>query len=179
MKLDKIKACLIPAAVLMIIAGVVTAALAGVNLLTEAAIETRAKETENAARRQVIEADAFEEKTLAAETGDIVYCEAYQEGALVGYVFTVSSSGKSSGLVVMTGLSADGTVTGIAITENNETAGYVDKVIGDGLLDRIKAQNSTQVDVTSNATRTSQGILRGVEQAKAYYEQITKGVEAP
>lgn len=179
MKLDKIKECLLPAAALMVIAAVVTAALAGVNLLTAETIDARAKEAENVARQKVIQADSFSEKTIMIDQTEVIYYEAYQKDTPVGYVFTVVSSGKSSGLTVMTGISAEGAVTGIEITENSETAGYVEKVISDGLLTRIQEANSTEVDVTSNATRTSKGIMNGVAQAKKYYEQITKEVTAP
>lgn len=174
MKLDNIKACLKPAAALMIIAAVVTAALAGVNLLTSETIAARTKEAEKTARQQVITADSFAEKTTTFHDTDVTYHEAYQGSELVGYVFTVVSSGKSSGLTVMTGLSTEGAVTGIVITENSETAGYVEKVVNDGLLTRIKEANSAEVDVTSNATRTSKGIMNGVAQAKQYYELIAK-----
>lgn len=179
MKPDKIMVCLKPALALMLIAGIVTAALAGVNLLTKDAIETRTREAENAARMEVITADTFTEKSLTTETGTVTYHEAYQDDALVGYVFSTVTSGKSSGLAVMTGISAEGTITGIAITENSETAGYVDKVVKDGLLDRIQKNNSAEVDVTSNATRTSKGIMAGVKQAQSYYALITKEVTAP
>ena len=54
------KDILVSAGALMVIAGVVTAALAGTNALTEGVIARRAEETENAARRQVIDADSFE-----------------------------------------------------------------------------------------------------------------------
>ena len=48
------KDILVSAGALMVIAGVVTAALAGTNALTEGVIARRAEETENAARRQVV-----------------------------------------------------------------------------------------------------------------------------
>lgn len=175
MKLERIKACLIPALALMIIGGATTAALAGVNALTKNAIETRTRETENAARRQVLAADTFEEKELTADSGTVTYCEAQTDGQVVGYVFTVTTSGKSSGLTVMTGIRTDGTLSGVTVTANNETAGYVDKVTADGLFTRIVSANSTDVDGTSQATRTSKGIFKGVDTARSYFEQITKG----
>ena len=174
MNIERIKACLIPALALMIIGGVTTAALAGVNLLTQDAIETRTRESENAARRQVLTADTFEEKELTTDNGTITYCEAQTDGRVVGYVFTVTTSGKSSGLTVMTGIRTDGTLSGVAVTADNETAGYVDKVIADGLFTRIVAANGTGVDGTSQATRTSKGIFRGVDTDRTYFEQITK-----
>lgn len=176
MKSDRIKACLIPALALTVIAAVVTAALAAVNAVTKDTIEKQVRDAETAARKEVVaQADRFEDKTLTTENGDIAYCEAYEGDTLVGYVFTVTTSGKSSGLTVMTGLAGDGSVLKVAITEQNETAGYVDKVTKDGLLDRIAEKNSAQVDATSNATRTSNGVMKGVQAALDYYKQITEG----
>ena len=119
----------------------VTAALAGTNALTEGVIARRAEETENAARRQVIDADSFEKATLTDEGEEVVYYLAQKDGATVGYVFTTVTTGKSSGLTVMTGLDTAGTVTGVQVTADNETAGYVDKVVNGGLLDAMKGQN--------------------------------------
>lgn len=122
------KDILVSAAALTIIGGVVTAALAGTNLLTKDTIAQRTAEIENAARRQVIQADSFEKGTLTADGKEVVYYTALQNGETVGYVFTASVTGKSAGLVVMTGITAEGTISGVKVTEENETAGYVDKV---------------------------------------------------
>ncbi len=175
MKNNKFVQCLIPALCLMLIGAAVTAALAGINLLTKDTIEAQTKEAADAARREVITADTFTDHKLVTESGTVVYQTAERDGMTVGYIFTTVTSGKSSGLTVMTGIDLNGKITGIAITEDNETAGYVDKIRKDGLLDRIVEVNDVTVDVTSNATRTSKGILKGVEQALSYYNQLTKG----
>lgn len=167
------------AGALMLIAGVITAALAGTNALTMSAIQKRQEEEATAARRQVMDADSFEERTLSSDDGDVRYYVGVRDGAEVGYVFTVTTTGKSAGLTVMTGITADGAVSGVVVTENEETAGYVDKVIGDGLLDRLQGQTDAAgiqaVDGTSTATKTSDGIKRGVAQAMTYYEAAVKG----
>ncbi len=167
------------AGALMLIAGLVTAALAGTNALTTSAIQKRQEEEANAARRQVMDADSFEARTLAWETDEVTYYVGTKDGATVGYVFTVVTTGKSAGLTVMTGITSDGAVSGVVVTENEETAGYVDKVVGDGLLDRLKGQTDVAgiqaVDGTSTATKTSDGIKRGVEQAMTYYQAAVRG----
>lgn len=175
------KDILVSAAALTIIGAVVTAALAGTNLLTKDTIAQRTAEIENAARRQVIQADSFEKGTLTADGKEVVYYTALQNGETVGYVFTASVTGKSAGLVVMTGITAEGTISGVKVTEENETAGYVDKVTKGGLLDAFSGKNAApltlgkDVDGVSQATKTSKGITDGVNQAIAYYEDITKG----
>lgn len=177
-----IKEILVSAGALMVIAGVVTAALAGTNALTEGVIARRAEETENATRRQVIDADSFEKATLTDEGEEVVYYLAQKDGATVGYVFTTVTTGKSSGLTVMTGLDTAGTVTGVQVTADNETAGYVDKVVNGGLLDAMKGQNvpdgfvlGETADGVSQATKTSRGIVSGVNLAVHYYETYLKG----
>ncbi len=175
------KDILVSAAALTIIGGVVTAALAGTNLLTKDTIAQRSAEIENAARRQVIQADSFEKGTLTADGKEVVYYTALQNGETVGYVFTASVTGKSAGLVVMTGITAEGTISGVKVTEENETAGYVDKVTKGGLLAAFSGKDAApltlgkDVDGVSQATKTSKGITDGVNQAIAYYEDVTKG----
>ena len=76
----------------------------------------------------------------------------------------------------MTGVDTDGKVTGVAVTDDSETAGYVDKVTKAGLLERIAGQTSTDgVDTVSQATKTSKGILRGVDGALKAYQAIAGG----
>lgn len=181
MKID-FKEILISAGALAIIAGGVTAALAGTNALTESKIAQMNEEAATKARMQVIDADSFEKQTLTDNGQEITYYEAVKDGQVVGYVFSVSSQGKSSGLVVMTGISTEGAITGVAITEENETAGYVDKVKKGGLLDRIKEAGTAgelhlgdNVDGVSQATKTSKGVVAGANQAVTYYTTYLKG----
>ncbi len=172
---------LVSALALMLIAGIVTAALAGTNALTKDTIAERTAQIENAARLEVIDATEFEKSTLQSDGEDVVYYAAKKDGAIVGYVFTASSVGKSSGLIVMTGISADGKITGVKITEDNETAGYVDKVVKNGFLEAMKGMDSVQavdgIDAVSQATKTSNGVRKAVEQAMGWY-QTAKGVSA-
>ncbi len=160
---------------LTVLCTVVVAALAGTNLLTAERIAEQEKEAARAACEQVISADSFEEKPLPG--GEGVYYEATAGGALAGYVFSATVSGKSSGLTVMTGVGPDGKVTGVAVTENNETAGYVDKVRDGGLFERLVGTDAgtfSQVDGVSQATRTSGGVKKGVEAALAYFREVTE-----
>ncbi len=174
---------LISALALMVIAGVVTAALAGTNALTKDTIAARTEEIETAARKTVISADEFEKAELSDEGETVVYYIAKKEGKAVGYVFTAQSSGKSSGLVVMTGISLDGQITGVEITDDNETAGYVDKVVKAGFLKRLSELTADKeiefkkdVDAVSQATKTSKGVCNAVNQAIEWYNQVKGGV---
>ena len=164
------KSILVSAGALTLIAAVATAALAGTNALTAGKIAENTEKAANEARLTVIEADRFRPETLTAEGKEITYYVADKGGEVVGYVFTVTTSGKSSGLSVMTGIGTDGKVTGVAVIEENETAGYVDKVTKGGLLSALVGKTSTEgVDTVSQATKTSKGVKKGVDAALAYY----------
>lgn len=175
------RSIVISALALTLIAGATTAALAGTNALTKDTIAARNEETANAARQRVITADRFEARQLETDDGAVTYFEAVKGDAVVGYVFTTVTVGKSAGLTVMTGIAADGTVSGVAVTDDNETAGYVAKVEKGGLLAAFRDKKAApltlgkDIDGVSQATKTSRGILDGVNQAIAYYQSIVKG----
>ncbi len=161
-------------------------ALAATNAMTKNKIATNKINNETNARKMVIKADSFESHTLTIDGEEIVYFEAKKGDKSVGYVFTTSSVGKSAGMVVMTGISTDGEITGVRITDNNESAGYVDTVTKTdkknniiGLPDRFigkkaerKFELGVDVDAVSQATKTSKGILSGVNQAVEIYKSI-------
>ena len=175
---NKLWSVLKPALILTAITAVSAAALAGVNALTADTITRRAEETADRARRQVIDAASFEAAALPGEDGESYYKALGENGETLGYVITATVSGKSSGLTVMTGILADGTVAGVVVTEDNETAGYVQKVEKAGLLERLKGLPAApitageDVDTVAQATKTSKGILRGVNEAIERYTQI-------
>lgn len=172
--MNKMKEILISALTLTVIAVVVTGALAATNALTAGTIAARTEETENAARSEVMDADDFIKKTQ----DDFTYYVAVKNGAEIGFVFTTVSTGKSSGLTVMVGISNVGNITGVKITADNETAGYVDKIVKGGLLDSFKGKPAkqmalgTNVDAVSQATKTSKGVLAAVNKAIEQFEAI-------
>ena len=174
-----------PALILMLIAAVSAGALAGVNALTANTIADRSEAAANEARRQVIEAADFEAGTLEVDGETVTYHTAVDAaGETVGYVFSATVTGKSGGLVVMTGIAADGTVTGVTVTEDNETAGYVDKVEKGGLFAAFKGKVAAlftagdNIDAVAQATKTSKGVISGVNQAVEWYTALTKGGES-
>ncbi len=179
--MKNLKEILVSALALMLIAGVVTAALAGTNALTEDTIAAQVEATENAARKDVIEADVFRKSEVSVGGETVRYYTAYTNDIAVGYVFTTESVGKSAGLTVMTGISKAGTITGVKVTDDNETAGYVDKVVKAGFLAGLVGKPAqemkvgTDVDAVSQATKTCGGICKAVNQAIAVYQAIKEG----
>lgn len=178
-----VREILISAIALMVIAAVVTAALAATNMLTKDKIAAMLADKETAARAEVIADAEFEEATLVADGKTIEYHIAKRDGQTVGYIFTVVSKGKSSGLTVMTGVDTEGKVLAVKITDDNETAGYVDKIVKAGFLDKLTGKNNVEdvenVDTVSNATKTSDGVRKAVKAAMEYYKLVkAKGGDA-
>ncbi len=172
--MSRLRSVLRSVLVLTVIAAAVTAILAVTNLMTAETIAAREKEAAQQACAEVIAAESFEEKPLPGGEGS--YYEAKNGQTLCGYVFTAQVTGKSSGLTVMTGVDTEGKVTGCAIVSDNETAGYVDKVKKGGLFERlagVSEQTVDGVDGVSQATRTSNGVKKGVRAALEYYREVT------
>lgn len=179
-----LKEILASAGALALIAGVTTAALAGTNALTKDTIAGMNEKAETAARRQVIDADSFDKKALTDDGQKVTYYAAEKDGKTVGYVFTAVTTGKSSGMVVMTGISSAGQITGVKVTDNKETAGYVDKVTKGGLLKAFAGKKASgsftlgkDIDGISQATKTSTGVTKGVNKAVWYYTTYVKGAK--
>ena len=172
-----VKSILGAALVLTAICAVVVAALATTKLLTADTIAAAQEQATNEACATVLPAA----ETFAVLDGkwqdgvEAVYVGTAADGVAVGYVVKTSTSGKSSGLIVMTGIAADGTVNGVQVIDDNETAGYIDTVTKAGLLDRLLgvADNVAEIDGVSTATKTSNGIKSGVALALTVYEEVS------
>ena len=162
---------------LALICGVVVAALAGTNLLTADTIAA----AERAATDEACAAVLPSAERFSLQEGDFadgvieVYEGSSEDGAVSGYVIKTSTVGKSSGLIVMTGIDMKGCVCGVRVVSDGETAGYVDTVTKGGLLDRLTGitDDVQAVDGVSQATKTSNGIKKGVELALTTFEEVS------
>lgn len=171
-----VKEIVTAALALTLICSVVVAALAGTNLLTKDTIAAQELEATNAACAQVLStATAFELLDGTWAEGVLEVYKAVNGDTLCGYVIKTSTVGKSSGLVVMTGVTPDGTVSGVTVVSDNETAGYVDNVVAGGLLDRLMGVtvDGTDVDGVSMATKSSNGIKNGVRLALQTAQEVS------
>ena len=172
---------------------VVAAALGGVNSITKDKIAAINKEkTEIAMKAVVADPDntTFSDKlTLTDEmtaasgsvTLDSVY-EAQVGGATAGYAIKVVASGSQGKIEMMVGVDGEGTVTGVSIVKNAETAGIGSKVMtnmptasGVGVLSQFEGKSAadgllavgTNVDAISGATVSTRGVTNGVNAALA------------
>ena len=176
MKID-MKEVLKPASILFAICLLVTALLVGTNMLTANMIAQNAVEKEAATRLVVLpSATEFEE-----EENCVV---GYANGEIVGYVYTTDGVGGYGGVVqVMTGIAADGTITGVAILSHAETPGlgancekedfrnqYCQTAPEGGFI-VVKNQEASagQVEAMTGATITTRAVTNAVNEAVALF----------
>ena len=183
MKLDA-KSILKPTAVLFIICVAVSAALAGTNLLTRDRIAQLEAENAEASRKIVLpQADTHESQE------DGAYYTGMAGGERAGYVFETGASGYGGTVTVMTGINAEGNITGVVILSHNETPGlganakkpsFLDQYLQpapEGGLSVIKYQTPAQgqIEAMTGATITTNAVTNAVNQAIEQYYQVKGG----
>ena len=114
-------------------------------------------------------------------TLDSVY-EVQVGGAGAGYAIKVVASGSQGKIEMMVGVDGEGTVTGVSIVKNAETAGIGSKVMtnmptasGVGVLSQFEGKSAADapltvganVDAISGATVSTRGVANGVNAALA------------
>ena len=159
---------------LLLITGVVAAALAGVNAITKDAIAAnQEKKTQEALAVVLPEAGNLQKGELSGDTG--IVSEVYSDGT--SYAVKVLPSGFDGAITMMVGIS-DGTVTGISVISHTETPGLgavaaARNAKGEAFRGQFVGQSGelavgNQIDAMSGATITSNAVVAGVNAATAY-----------
>lgn len=176
----------VPAVSLFLICLVVTALLAGTNLLTRDTIAQQSLLKEETSRKVVLsQAESFEEMT----SGELTYYVGRDSsGSEVGYVFTTKAKGYGGDLQVMTGIGADDKVQGVVILSQNETPGLGANATKDSFRDQYRQavpQNGFsvvkttpadgEIEAMTGATISSKAVTDAVNQAVAAYQTIKGG----
>ncbi len=187
MKQSKLKAILVPTLALFLICLIATVLLALTNNVTAQTIAQNAAETANAARAEVLDAAAFSEDAVEAQTG-LTYCTGQNEsGETVGYVITSSAKGYGGEVKVMVGFDLSGTIAGFTILDcSNETPGlgqnskkpeFMSRFIGkSGTLTVDKYSSDGQnVQAITAATITSKAVVKAVNAASEAFNNLTGG----
>lgn len=171
-----------PALILFAICLVVTALLAGTNLLTKNKIaEQSALEAEQSRKVVLSDADSFEE-------ADGYYIGKANDKT-VGYVFQTEAKGYGGTVKVMTGISADGQITGVVILEHSETPGlganaekasftdqFKQAVPENGItLVKNKAPSDGEIEAMTGASITSRAVTNAVNEAIEQYNTVKEG----
>ena len=159
---------------LLIIAGVMAAALAGVNSVTAPIIEKLTYEKTQAAVSAVLPGGG---DTVEFPAMDLV-SKVYQGEN--GYAVEVTPSGFDNTITMMVGVDKAGAVTGISIIDHSETAGLgavaaATTAAGEAFRGQFKgltgsvavSKDGGQVDAITSATITSRAVCSGVNAALA------------
>ena len=145
--------------VLVCICAVMAILLAVTNMITAPIIQEKMEQAANAALKEIMpDGEGFEKMDISTYTLPSTVTEVYKE-ANGGYVVTVTTTGYSSGLVIMVGVDATGTVTGskcLAHTETNTIGGVhlTDDGYGKNFL-QLSLDAVEQVDTIAGATKTT------------------------
>ncbi len=145
---------------LVCICAVMAVLLAITNAITAPIIQKNQEAAANKALLQVMpEGEGFEKIEFDAASLPKTVTEVYREKN-GGYVITLSTTGYGSGLVIMCGVRADGTVSGAVCLSSSETLGY-EKTFGASFVDK-DATGVGAVDTISGATKTTAAYKKAV-----------------
>ena len=172
---------------LFLICAVAAGLVALVNSVTADKIRAIAEAQANEAKSTVLSAaERFEEITdTGLPDGAAGYLGKDAADGTVGYVFTTSASGYGGKIEVMTGFSAEGYITGVAILSIEETPGlgmnakrdsFLQQFIDtDGALNVIKNAEPGQNEIRAltSATITSRAMVKAVNAARDCYNMVT------
>ena len=174
---------------------VVAGLLGGVNAITKDRIAAINWENTQKAMKAVVSdpdnstfSDAMDlsaAMTDAAKAGGGTLTEMYEVlvgGKSAGYALKIVASGSQGNIEMMVGLDTAGTVTGVSIVDNSETAGIGSKVMenepnkaGVPVLDQFIGKSAadgtlnvgSNVDAITGATVSTKGVTSGVNAALA------------
>ena len=168
----KFKKIFVPALSLFCICLVSALLLALTNELTHQKIEDAAK-AEEIAQRAVV----CPEGTRFEETEN--YALAYDSSnAVVGYIFVTTGKGYGGTISVMTGIDANGVITGVKVLSHSETSSYGGKAIKNDFTDEYRGKavqvfvKGKNIDGWTGATRTTNGVAQAVNAACDIYSDI-------
>ena len=153
--------------VLVSICATVTVLLALTNAITAPIILENEQKNANAALLEVLpEGGSFETLDLGAYTLPATVSEVYR-AEKGGYVVKLNTTGYASGMVLMCGISADGSVSGtklIASAETPSIGGVAANTIAEGVIGK-NVGDIDSVDTVSGATKTTAAYRAAVKDA--------------
>lgn len=181
--------------ILFLITAISAALLAFVNGKTAPLIEKNSLAKEQNAMRAVMpDAAEFKEEEISSEitaltdSGEInkAYTAYDAEGKTIGICVITETTGYDVGIQTVTGVDSGLKVTGIDIISMNETPGLGAKASEDSFKNQYagksgeigvskSAASDTEIQAISGATKTSNGVTRGVNLALQAAEILLEG----
>lgn len=179
----KEKQILYPTVIMVLICLVVTAALAGTNLLTKHKIEDITKENEQQAMARIIKADEYSKGEIDGKT----YYLAESGGKLEGYIFNMTEKGYGGTISVMVGIGPDGTVKAVEVLDvTSETPGLGQNTAKEDFYGQFKgksgnltaakfgtADGKTEINAVASATISSKAVTKCVNDALKCAEKLS------
>ena len=173
--MKSLKEYLVPTITLFVICLVATVLLGLTNSVTEPIIEKLAIETEIKSR-QIVFADAVSFGEETEVNGAKVVAALDENDEIIGHVVVNTAKGYGGDISVMTGVDADGKVTGVNILSHAETAGlgakaaeqsFRDRFIGlvQGITVSKDKAGENSIDAITGATITSRAMTEAVNAA--------------
>ena len=151
------------AVALTVICAVVAVLLAATNFITAPVIEANDAAAANKALLVVMPGGTgFEPVDISSYTLPSTVNEVFKE-ANGGYVVKLTTAGYSTGMVIMVGVDASGTVTGATCLGSSETLGY-EKTYGETTVGAT-LETVDSLDTIAGATRTTEGYKNAVKDA--------------
>ena len=140
------------------------------------------------------DAETFEEATSevdaeeAAEVTEDTFVSLFrafdEDGELVGWGVRVKPRGYGGPIQMVVGLERDGKVSGVSIITMNETPGLGTKISDEEFLAQFTSWSSATIDedakgidAVTGATKSTNGVKKGVVAAAHLYEEILVGLD--
>ncbi len=178
-----------PAVVLFIIAAVAAGLLGFVNAITTEPIAVAEAEAKATNMQAVLDCAEWGDEQTVADSIITDYTPGLDEsGNTIGYAFSVTTTGYSSGLAIMVGIDTEGVITGVSIVDcSNETPGlganaaqpyFYEQFTGkSGELNVIKSGTPGESDIQAltGATITSNAVTDAVNTVSEYFNTNLKG----
>ena len=163
---------------LLLITGLVAAALAGVNAITKDAIAAnQEKKTQDALAIVLPGVQGLQKQTLSGDAG--IVSEVYASGD--SYAVKVMPGGFDGEITMMVGIQG-GQITGISVISHTETPGLgavaaAQNAKGEAFRGQFVGQSGVlaigdQIDAMSGATITSNAVVTGVNAALSYVANL-------
>lgn len=185
MKSFSIKEALIPALSLGLICLIVTVLLTVTNIVTNPVIDKMEKDKVTITRKTVLP-EAFEFKEI--NNTEDTFEGLNEQGNIIGYVFTTSVKGYGGEILVMTGISIDNQVKGVALLSQNETPGLGANATKEDFRDQFKGNvpdngfsvvkqkpNAGEIKAMTGATISSKAVSDAVNIAVDKFHNIQNG----
>ena len=163
---------------LFLITTIVAGLLGLVNYVTADTIAEQIAQKAESAMRQVLEADGYEPLDVPE---DSAVTAAYRAGDK-GYVVRVAPNGFGGAIDMMVGVDKAGTVTGVAIVSQTETASLGANCTREDFRAQFTGKSGTlsvskdggEIEALTGATVTSRAVTDGVNTALEFVQEVLK-----